>query len=423
MLRDARRSVRSHRTLTLSLPLAFVTVALVACSGDAGESPGGDGTFGGSSSGSTTPGPSAPTGPGPKLDCGGGPCVVTSMAMGTLSACVLLADETVACYGGGVVGTLGRGEVVDGDPFPKRVKDLTGAKAIWGGAYNYCAANAAGELFCWGADQSANAFSLRPGALEPKKIEGLSGVTQVGISLSHTCAVASEKVYCWGDNSYGELGDGTFDSRADAREVQGLDGVAQVTLGHGFTCARKTTGEVVCWGFNNDGQLGTADEGHPLPEPVPDVSGAIEIGASTGLNLQPDDPDAQKNATSVCALVEGGTVTCWGKRWKGPIADVSDAKQLRVSWTHACVLRGDGKITCWGDNARGQLGNGSYGDGRTGPSEVQELAGPDLLVSSGNSSCGVFAEGWIGCWGDNKRGQLGDGTTDNIRPVPVKVRL
>ncbi len=419
MLEGTRSSVWSHGISTLVL-------LLVACAAGCGEtadvSAPDDPSLGGGTRRST-PGPEAPTGAGPKLDCGGGACVVTSMAMGTLSACVLLTDETVACYGGGIVGTLGRGEPVDGDPFPKRVKDLSGATAIWGGAYNYCAANAAGELSCWGADQSANPFSTRPGAMAPVKIPGLRGVTQVAISISHTCAVASGKVHCWGDNSYGELGDGTFTSSAAPVEVQGLDGVAQVTTGHGFTCARRTTGEVSCWGFNNDGQLGTSDEGHPLPEAVPDVAGAIEIGASVGLNLQPDDPEAAKNATSVCALVEGGTVTCWGKRWKGPIADVKDGKQLRVGWTHACVLQNDGKITCWGENNRGQLGNGSYGDGRTGPSVVQELSGPKTLVSTGNQACAVFEDGWLGCWGDNKRGQLGDGSTDNIKPTPVKVRL
>lgn len=408
------------RTSVLSYGISLLL--LCACSGEAGSpSESGENNFG-ASGGPTTPGPTQPTGPGPKLDCGGGPCVVTSMAMGTLSACVLLADKTVACYGGGVMGTLGRGEPVDGDPFPQRVKDLKDVSAIYGGGYNYCAANSSGELWCWGADQSANPYSTRPGAMAPKKIDGLSGVEQVAISISHTCALARGEVYCWGSNSYGEVGDGTFTPTAVPVKAQNLADVAQLTAGHGFTCARKKSGEVFCWGVNNYGQLGTTDEGHPSPEQVPGLSGAVDIGASTGLNVPPDDPDFAKNKTSLCALLEGGTVTCFGNLWKGEVAGIKDAKQLRVGWNHACALGGDGKITCWGENKRGQLGNGSYGDGATGPSIVQELQNPKALVAAGNQSCTVFAEGWIGCWGDNKRGQLGDGTTDNIRPTPVRVR-
>lgn len=386
-------------------------LCLSACSGEAGTEgsedpssvmPGGNGP--------ATPGPTERTGTGPKLDCGGGPCVVTSMAMGTLSACVLLGDKTVACYGGGVVGTLGRGAPVDGDPFPQRVKDLTDVVGIYEGAYNACAVKSSGDLYCWGADQSANPFSTRPGAMSPAKVEGISGVKQVAIALSHTCAVTGGgEVYCWGSNYMGELGDGTFDNSAKPVKVKDLEGVAQVTVGNEFSCARKQDGQVLCWGSNTKGQLGTSDEGHQLPQAVPGVGSSVDLSAAA-------------SAETACATLEDRTVTCWGDKWKGPIAGVTGVKQLRVGWNHACALGEAGKITCWGDNSRGQLGNGSRGDNKTGPSVVAEIEGASSLVAMGHSACATFTDGWIACWGDNKRGQLGDGTVDTMRPTPVRVR-
>lgn len=420
MVRGISGSVLSYG---ISLLLLSAAATLVACSGTGGSGDGSDDPNLGGSRGPATPGPAQPTGTGPKLDCGGGPCNVTSIAMGTLSACVLLADKTVACYGGGTVGSLGRGEAVDGDPYPQRVKDLGDVAAIYGGAYNYCAVKTSGEVYCWGADQSANAYSMRPGALAPAKIEGVSGADQIAISLSHTCALSGGEVYCWGSNDVGELGDGTFDAHAAPVKVKGLADVAQIAVGHQFSCARLRSGEVQCWGFNNNGQLGTADEGHETPQPVPGISGALEIGATTGLNLAATDPAAAGNATSVCALVEGGKVTCWGKRWSGEIAGIEGGKQLRLGWYHACVLDAQGKATCWGENKRGQLGNGSYGDGKTGPSVVGDIQGAKALSVMGNFSCTTFDDGWFACWGDNERGQLGDGSTKNIRPAPVKVRF
>lgn len=414
MVRGPSRSVLSYGISLLGLfPLAALG-ALAGCSSEGGETPTTDDPgFGGSTPGGpTTPAPTDRTGAGPRLDCGGGPCVVTSMSMGTLSACVLLADKTVACYGGGVVGTLGRGAPVDGDPFPQRVKDLGDVSSVHAGAYNVCAVKTSGDVFCWGADQSANPFSTRPGAMAPSKVPGLpSGVsvTQVAVSLSHTCALAGGEVYCWGSNYLGELGDGTFTNTATPVKVQGLSGVAQITVGNEFSCARKEDGEVLCWGGNGKGQLGTSDEGHPLPEPVPGVGSAIDLSATA-------------SAETACATLADRTVTCWGEKWKGPVAGVSGVRQLRVGWQHACALVDGGKVVCWGDNARGQLGNGSRGDGRTGPSEVQEIEGARSLVVMGHSACAVFAEGWIACWGDNKRGQLGDGTVDTMRPTPVRVR-
>jgi alpha-tubulin suppressor-like RCC1 family protein len=391
----------------------FASGALVACSDEAGATSGDDPSFGGAgaSGGPTTPAPAERTSPGPKLDCGGGPCVVTSMAMGTLSACVLLSDRTLACYGGGVVGTLGRGAPVEGDPFPQRVKDLSDVTAVYAGAYDVCAVKGSGDLWCWGADQSANPFSTRPGAMAPAKVDGLAGVTRVSISLSHTCAVAGPRgeVFCWGSNYLGELGDGTFTNAAKPVKVQGLADVAQVAVGNEFSCARKKDGQVLCWGGNGKGQLGTADEGHATPAPVPGVGPAIDLSATA-------------SAETACAALADRTVTCWGEKWKGPVAGVTGVKELRLGWTHACALGDGGKVTCWGDNGRGQLGNGSRGDGRSGPSVVQEIEGATSLVVMGHSACAVFAEGWIGCWGDNKRGQLGDGTVDTMRPTPVRVR-
>ena len=104
---------------------------------------------------------------GATLDCGGHGCSVKQIALGTIAACALLEDATVACYGGGIVGTLGRGsgERPDIDPVPRRVPSLKNVARVFGGGYSMCALHDDRTVSCWGPDQSENPYGARPGEL------------------------------------------------------------------------------------------------------------------------------------------------------------------------------------------------------------------------------------------------------------------
>jgi alpha-tubulin suppressor-like RCC1 family protein len=187
---------------------------------------------------------------------------------------------------------------------------------------------------------------------------------------------------CWGENVFGQLGVGeTNTGYGSAADVQGLTtGVFAVTAGFYHTCALVDDGDddksehrVKCWGYNNFGQLG----------------------------------DGTKGETNVPADV------VWEEQWGGVVDIVAGGR-------FTCALTAAGAVKCWGDNERGQLGNGTTADS-TGPVDVVGLqSGVVSLAAGGYHACAITSGGALKCWGQNARGQLGDGTrADRATPVDV----
>ena len=394
--------------------LAFTLAALVGCGGggsgdDASAPSGGEpAPFGPAASGNT--GAKPPTAAASaSLDCSGHGCGVTQIALGTIAACALLEDATVACYGGGIVGTLGRGaERPAIDPIPRRVPGLNGVAKIFGGGYTMCAVLLNGTVSCWGADQSANPYGARPGDLFA--VEGLSRVKDLAVSTSHTCAlVDTGDLYCFGSNYFGELGDGTLDNSKRALKVAGISGARHVATGAEVSCAVVADGGVSCWGMNDHGQLGQGDEDklvHTAPLTVAGLGGPAKSVA------------ASSESGAVCALLESGESKCWGEKLV-VATGAAAGSALAVGWNHACALDGAGAVSCWGANTKGQLGGGSNGPA-TALVSVTGLSGAQHLTTGGNSSCVILGEGGFACWGDDSRGQLGSGQIGPIEPLPQR---
>jgi alpha-tubulin suppressor-like RCC1 family protein len=249
----------------------------------------------------------------------------------------------------------------------------------------------------------------------PVDVSGLaSGVTAISVSGESNCALTSVGgVKCWGSNYYGQLGDGTSIDRRTPVDVVGLTtGVTAIAANGGYTCALTGAGGVKCWGDNSHGQLGdgTTDEHHT---PV-DVSGlASGVAAITVGGLH------------TCALTTAGGVKCWGYNFAGALGDGSSTDRhtpvnvlgltsgvvaIAAGFGHSCAITAARAVECWGYNSFGQLGDGSKA-GHLTPVEVSGLAsGVVGLAANGQYSCALTSSGEIKCWGGNDDGQLGDGT-------------
>jgi alpha-tubulin suppressor-like RCC1 family protein len=201
----------------------------------------------------------------------------------------------------------------------------------------------------------------------------LAGTTQIAVNHAFSCALSTGgTVSCTGYNGRGQLGDGGVVDHATFAPVRGLASVAQVVVGTDHACARVANGTVKCWG--DQAVLGDGtDRPRATPGVVPGLVDVVELAAG---------------ASSVCARIRDGSVRCWGNFGHPRIGGNDDAgslpgsslKPVDVPWLrgarvlalgmfHSCVLRADGTVACWGDNTKGQLGDGSM-DAHSRPTRV-----------------------------------------------------
>jgi hypothetical protein len=354
------------------------------------------------------------------------PISATAVATGGYHTCAVTSGGGVKCWGDNFYSQLGDGTTTT-RLTPVDVSGLTSGVTAVAASFHTCAVTSVGGLKCWGWNADGQlgdgTTTTRP---TPVDLSGLtSGVTAVATGISHTCAVTSGGgVKCWGNNTYGQLGDGTTTTRLTPVDVSGLtSGVTAVATGGYHTCAVTSGGGVKCWGDNRTGELGdgtTTDRLTPV-----DVSG-LTSGATA--------VDGGDNQT--CAVTTGGGVKCWGNNTCGQLGDgttttrltpvdvsglTSGVTAVRAAFNHTCAVTSGGGVKCWGCNFVGQLGDGT-GTDRLTPVDVSGLTSGVTAVGVGNGShtCAVTSSGRVQCWGWNVNGQLGDGTTtDSLTPVDV----
>jgi alpha-tubulin suppressor-like RCC1 family protein len=372
--------------------------------------------------------------------CSVTPCAVDIVA-GAESVCARIEDGTVRCWGGNAAGELGRGP--DGGSVSAlaapvvglaSVTQLSGAPSEAGDAY--CAHRADGTALCWGSNALGVLGRVDDGGATtassptPAPVDGLGSCTSVSVGHSVGCAtLASGEVACWGTNDAAQIpgrpvvvaGDPPF-----AATTFGLPGPSvQLAIADRGTVALAANGKVFSWGLRgtalgpSTGVLGREVSLAYAPPGEVDLADVSAVSGSIG---------------RVCAIANG-RVQCWGA---GPTSGsdsvhptlvgiggpVGFVQTLSVGPRTVCATLSDGTAQCWGNNAKGQLGNGNT-DLQPLPVAVTGLGGrPVRMATMDAATCALLSTGAVQCWGENTKGQLGIGTADALgHLVPKTVEL
>jgi hypothetical protein len=297
----------------------------------------------------------------------------------------------------------------------------TGATTVSVGGAHACAVNTAGGVWCWG---EGSAGQLGDGASKdsagPLDVSGMqSGVAWVSAGGSHSCALTlTSSLRCWGDNFWGQLGDGTMTDRSVPVNIKSLgSSVASVSAGRWHTCAITTGGAAKCWGLNSNGQLGDGTTVTRRTTPV-DVTG---LGSGVAA--------IAAGGEHTCALTTGGAVLCWGSNRYGQLGDDlacglgpcptpvyvtglgSGVAAISAGGNHTCALMQAGGVKCWGANQWHQLGTETAKACGLPPTiqlfpcekvpvAVVGLGEPVVGLAAGNlHTCVLIDGGGATCWG------------------------
>lgn len=315
------------------------------------------------------------------------------------STCAVLTDGSIQCWGPNVSGTLGNDTTTSSlTAVTAYSNSANPAKQVSVGTFASCAVFHDGTAACWGNDggnpaapllgNGTTGFSLTP--VPVSNISAASPATAISIGSSSACALMGDAtVQCWGSNNHGELGTGaagpeSCDSLPCSTvpvPVTGLSGVTMVSVGGlaDVVCAVKNDGTVWCWGSNMYSQLGNGST-------EPYVSSPVQI---TGLSAAATAVSV--GFSSVCALLADGTVQCWGNNQDGQMGNgtttspqtspvtvsnitaANPATAIAVNENSACALLQDGTVECWGLAASGSLGNGETTSNELVPVPVIDL--------------------------------------------------
>ena len=296
---------------------------------------------------------------------------------------------------------------------------LTNAVAISTQGRHTCALTADGTARCWGDNSGGQLGNGTFGGNHPSPnpVVGLTNAVAIAASFLHLRPDGDGTVRCWGDNSEAQLGDGTVGGRRPLPvAVTGLTNAVAIAVGARHACALIADGTARCWGGNANGQLGNGSVGgtDPLPRTIIGLTNAVAIAAGV---------------SHTCALIVDGTARCWGTNFSGqlgigsfggdrPLPDTVIGLTNAVAIGAAggfqtCALTAVGTARCWGAVWRSHAWHSL-------PVAVTDLTNTFVIGVGILHTCAIKATGAVFCWGFNDQGQLGDGTTDDS-PVPVAV--
>lgn len=286
----------------------------------------------------------------------------------------LKSNGTVWGWGINSNAQLGDGTSVSPRTRPVQTAGLTNVKGITAGDFFGAAVKTDGTVWIWGAPVLTGGFNL---IATPIRLSGIDNVTAIAGGSRHLLMLKSDKtIWAIGTNQMGQLGNGNTTNSTTPVQVVGLSNVARIAAGEEFSLALKEDGTIWAWGLNFNGQLGPG-------------------GGSTNFNPHP-------NAVQVTGLPGGMTNIAAGN-------------------TFCLALASDGTVWSWGQNSSLQLGHGSGSSQTPTPGQIPNFANVVSIAGGLHHSVALKSDGSVWGWGLNSEGELGDGTSNTVRSIPVSV--
>lgn len=336
-------------------------------------------------------------------------------------------NQNLYCWGYNNYSQLGNN--IDSSPTihtPTKNNNYNNWSHITSGGFHTCALKN-NELFCWGFNsdgQVGNNSSSFEDVLAPEKIGYSNSWQMIDAGAYHTCGINSGELFCWGYNSYGQIGNGNASiNRINIPTKVGTSNLwSDISLGENHTCGINN-GELYCWGIDSDGQTGNGS------------------GSTTSVT-SPEKIGSLNNWTSLAAGdnhtcgINNGELYCWGYNIYGrvgngiststvhspeKIGSLSSWSKLSAGYSHTCGIN-NGELFCWGANYSGQLGNGGT-TGSTVPEKIGSSNTWTHITAGGDFTCGIDS-GELFCWGVDDNGQMGNGselTNDITSPNKIGI--
>jgi alpha-tubulin suppressor-like RCC1 family protein len=365
--------------------------------------------------------------------------VALSVAASSCAAAVAVPGAAAAptlaasAWGANQYGQLGNGTETS-STVPVEVLRLGEVAQVASGERHSLARLSEGTLEAWGANEFGQlgvGTTIGPGlclmssfacSTTPVPVNKVSGVTQIAAGANFSLALLSNgTVMAWGQNSSGQLGDGTTESRDEPVEVSGLKEVSAIAAGTNHALAMMSTGKVEAWGANEFGQLGngtTTASMHPVE--VKGLTGVVSIAAGANHSL---------------ARKSNGTVRAWGDNASGQLGNgtttnspestevkglVRTATAVAAGANHSAALLSNGTVKTWGANEFGQLGTGTTTASHEAV-EVKNITAATAIAAGANHTLAVLSGGLVKAWGAGEAGQIGNGSNQAIVASPVEV--
>lgn len=352
---------------------------------------------------------------------------------GLNATCAINSSGAVKCWGANNHGQLGDGTYTS-KTTATQVSGLTsGFTQISVSTGTACAVQNTGKSYCWGDRTTGQAANNYGGMVySPSDPVGMtSQISSASVGTNFACAIKNGAAKCWGSNSYGQLGNGNTTAQGSPTQVTGLtSGVTAIATDsdsayyNRHACAIQD-GAVKCWGDNSNGQLGNGTTGGFSSSPV-QVSGLTSGAVAVAVSMWHS-----------CAVMNTGTLKCWGSNSHGQLGNnsttnsnipvdvtgITNATQVSIAARYSCAIDG-GAMKCWGLNANGQLGNNTTTDSLVPIAVSGMSSGVTSIATQGsnasnNFSCAVVS-GAAKCWGYGYNGLLGTGNgSDQSVPTPV----